>query len=232
MADVPSKYKRAFLQLHEPRDKGKKMGPLIDTINFSFNPKELTVQRIADWKATATKKPQPPEYNGAKAGTVTVEMFLDASEGGQVKTTVDKLLAAVLPAKGTDDKQKPVAPYVALGWGKVTYVSCAVVNSVSAKYTRFDADGQPIRAVVTVTLQEVLPSVVQARTRRRAPSGAQSSHLVAGRRLPRVDRHQRVRRARTTGAPSPTPTASTTPSACGPAGACSSRTPRELVSAR
>ena len=68
----------------------------------------------------------------AKAGTVSVEMFLDASEGGQVKTTVDKLLAAVLPAKGTDDKQKPVAPYVALGWGKVTYVSCAVVNSVSA----------------------------------------------------------------------------------------------------
>ena len=85
MADVPSKYKRAFLQLHEPRDKGKKMGPVLDTINFSFNPKELTVQRSADWKATSTKKPQPPEYNGAKAGTVSVEMFLDASEGGQVK---------------------------------------------------------------------------------------------------------------------------------------------------
>jgi nucleoid-associated protein YgaU len=104
-------------------------------------------------------------------------MFLDASEGGQVKTTVDKLLAAVLPAKGTDDKQKPVAPYVALGWGKVTYVSCAVVNSVSAKYTRFDADGQAIRAVVTVTLQEVLPSVVRQNPTSGA-SGAQSSHQV------------------------------------------------------
>jgi nucleoid-associated protein YgaU len=177
VADVPSKYKRAFLQLHEPRDKGKKMGPVLDTINFSFNPKELTVQRSADWKTTSTKKPQPPEYNGAKAGTVSVEMFLDASEGGQVKTTVDKLLAAVLPAKGTDDKQKPVAPYVSLGWGKVTYVNCAVVNSVSAKYTRFDADGQAIRAVVTVTLQEVLPSVVGQNPTSGAV-GAQSSHLV------------------------------------------------------
>ena len=177
MADVASKYKRAFLALHEPRDKGKKMGPLIDTINFSFNPKELTVQRSADWKASTTKKPQPPEYNGAKAGTVTVEMFLDASEGGEVKTTVDKLLAAVLPAKGTDDKQKPVAPYVALGWGKVTYVPCAVVNSVSAKYTRFDADGQPIRAVVTVTLQEVLPNLVKPNPTSGAV-GAQSSHMV------------------------------------------------------
>jgi len=177
MADVPSKYKRAFLQLHEPRDKGKKMGPVIDTIDFSFNPKKLTVQRTADWKATATKKPQPPEYNGAKAGTVSVEMFLDKSEGGEVKSTVDKLLAAVLPAKGTDDKQKPVAPYVSLGRGKITYVSCAVVNSVSAKYTRFDADGQPIRAVVTVTLQEVLPNVVRQNPTSGA-KGAPSSLLV------------------------------------------------------
>src|SRR4051812_1172953 len=176
MADVPSKYKRAFLQLHEPRDKGKKMGPVLDTINFSFNPKELTVQRSADWKATSTKKPQPPEYNGAKAGTVSVEMFLDASEGGQVKTTVDKLLAAVLPAKGTDDKQKPVAPYVSLGWGKVTYVNCAVVDSVSAKYTRFDANGHAIRAVVTVTLKEVFPGMVSQNPTSLA-MGAQSSHV-------------------------------------------------------
>jgi nucleoid-associated protein YgaU len=108
---------------------------------------------------------------------VSVEMFLDKSEGGEVKSTVDKLLAAVLPAKGTDDKQKPVAPYVSLGWGKITYVSCAVVNSVSAKYTRFDADGQPIRAVVTVTLQEVLPNVVRQNPTSGA-KGAQSSHLV------------------------------------------------------
>ena len=177
MADVAAQYKRAFLELHEPQDKGLKMGPVLDTIHFTFNPKELTVQRSAEWKTASTKKPQPPEYNGAKGGTVNVEMFLDASEGGEVKTTVDKLLSAVLPAKGTDDKQKPVAPYVALGWGKVTYVPCAVVNSVSARYTRFDANGQAIRAVVTVVLQEVLPSVVRQNPTSGA-IGAQSAHLV------------------------------------------------------
>ena len=176
MAD-DSTYKRAFLELHEPQDKGKKMGPVIDTISFSFNPKELTIQRTAEWKTATTKKPQPPEYNGAKGGTVSVEMFLDASEGGQVKSIVDKLLAAVLPAKGSDDKQKPVAPYVALGWGKVTYVPCAVVNSVSAKYTRFDVNGQAIRAVVTVTLQEVFPGVVRQNPTSGA-IGAQSTHLL------------------------------------------------------
>jgi nucleoid-associated protein YgaU len=177
MADVAAKYKRAFLELHEPQDKGRKMGTVLDTIHFSFNPKELTVQRTAEWKTANTKKPQPPEYNGAKGGTVNIEMFLDTSEGGEVKTTVDKLLAAVLPAKGTDDKEKPVAPYVSLGWGKVTYVACAVVNSVSAKYTRFDASGQAIRAVVTVVLQEVLPTLA-----RQNPTsggiGAQSTHVM------------------------------------------------------
>ena len=179
MAD-DAKYKRAFLELHEPKDKGRKMGAVIDTIFFSFNPKELSIQRSAEWKDTSTKKPQPPEYNGAKGGNVSVEMFLDASEGGEVKTTVDKLLGAVLPAKGTDDKQKPVAPYVALGWGKVTYVPCAVVDSVSAKYTRFDANGRAIRAVVTVTLKEVFPGLVRQNPTSGA-TGAQSSHvLLAG----------------------------------------------------
>ena len=181
-------YKRAFLELHEPQDKGRKMGPVLDTINFTFNPKELTVQRSAEWKTASTKKPQPPEYNGAKGGTVNVEMFLDASEGGQVKTTVDKLLAAVLPAKGTDDKQKPVAPYVALGWGKVTYVPCAVVNSVSAKYTRFDADGQPIRAVVTVVLQEVLPNLVRQNPTSGAVGGPSAPHQGEGDNQARLTR--------------------------------------------
>jgi nucleoid-associated protein YgaU len=176
MAD-DDKYKRAFLALHEPQDKGKKMGRLIEKISFSFNPKELTIQRTAEWKTATTKKPQPPEYNGAKGGTVSVEMFLDASEGGEVKSVVDKLLAAVLPAKGTDDKQKPVAPYAALGWGEITYVQCAVVNSVSAKYTRFDSRGQAIRAVVTVTLQEVFPGLVRQNPTSGA-IGAQSTHLI------------------------------------------------------
>ena len=121
---------------------------------------------------------------------MNVEMFLDASEGGQVKTTVDKLLAAVLPAKGTDDKQKPVAPYVSLGWGKVTYVTCAVVNSVSAKYTRFDADGQAIRAVVTVVAPGGPAQHSCARTRRRGRSAPRaptwSWPATAWRRSPRA----------------------------------------------
>jgi nucleoid-associated protein YgaU len=66
---------------------------------------------------------------------------------------------------------------VSLGWGKVTYVACAVVNSVSARYTRFDSNGQAIRAVVTVVLQEVLPTLVRQNPTSGA-RGAKSTHLV------------------------------------------------------
>src|SRR5262249_8547857 len=113
------------------------------------------------WKDKPSKKPQPPEYNGAKGGNVILEMFVDASEGGEVKTAVDKLLAAVLPSADSSRAHKPIAPYVSFGWGTVTYVPCAVVDSVSAKYTRFAPSGEAIRAVVTVTLKEVMRSVVK-----------------------------------------------------------------------
>ena len=171
------KLEKAFIGLHEPSKDGRSMGGARHKIHFSFNPKELTVQRTADWKTNSSKKPHPPEYNGAKGGTVTLEMFLDASGGGTVKTTVDTLLDAVLPAKDSDTKQKPVAPYASFGWGNETYVRCAVVKSVSAKYTRFDLSGRAIRAVVTVTLEEVMPSLV-----RQNPTsgglGAESVHLT------------------------------------------------------
>jgi Contractile injection system tube protein/LysM domain len=166
--------KRAFLTLHNPEKDGHAMGPVTKRFDFAFNPKELTVQRTADWKNDAKKKGQPPEYNGAKGGSVTLEMFLDASGGGTVKTVVDDLLKTVLPAEGTTKKDKPVGPYVSFGWGAQTYVPCAVVKSISAKYTRFDATGAAIRAVVTITLEEVMPSIVK----QNPTSGALGAYAV------------------------------------------------------
>jgi Contractile injection system tube protein/LysM domain len=173
---VTGKLEKAFLALHKPKNKGRAMDSEYDRISFTFNPKELSITRTADWKTSTSKKPQPPEYNGAKGGTVSLEMFLDASEGGTVQPTVDKLLAAVLPAQGTDTKQKPVAPYVSFGWGSATYVACSIVKSVAAKYTRFNSDGSAIRAVVTITLEEVMPSLVRQNPTSGA-LGAESVHL-------------------------------------------------------
>ena len=149
---LDAKLVKAYLRLHKPGAGGKSLGAQIDLIEFSFNPKEFTVQREADWKSSTSKKPAPPEYNGIKPGSLSLELFLDDSD--TVKPQVDRLLDAVLPVKGSNDKKKPVAPFVVFGWGRNSYIT-AVVRSVSARYTRFSNDGSPTRAVVTVSLEEV-----------------------------------------------------------------------------
>jgi hypothetical protein len=150
------KLERAFLALSEPSSNGAKGGPA-GRIEFTFNPKEITIARTAEWKSKDSKKPAMPEYVGTKNSAITVEMFFDASEGGDVGDAVDKLLACTEPHAKTK-KDKPSPPFVSFGWGVKTYIDQAVVKSVSVKFTRFRADGTPIRAVATVTLEELKPA--------------------------------------------------------------------------
>jgi nucleoid-associated protein YgaU len=150
------KLERAFLVLSEPTTAGAKTGSG-EKIHFSFNPKEITVARTAEWKAKPSKKPTMPEYVGTKQSAITVEMFFDASEGGNVSKAVDKLLSCLEPHSKTKN-DKPSPPFVSLGWGVFHYIDQAVVKSVSVKYTRFKPDGTPIRAVATVTLEELRPA--------------------------------------------------------------------------
>ena len=153
---MSGKLERAFLALSEPSTTGAKGGPA-GRIEFSFNPKEITIARTAEWKSKDSKKPAMPEYVGTKNSAITVEMFFDASEGGDVGEAVGKLLACLEPHPKTK-KDKPSPPFVSFGWGVTIYIDQAVVKSVSVKFTRFRADGTPIRAVATVTLEELKPA--------------------------------------------------------------------------
>jgi hypothetical protein len=156
MAGGTGKLERAFLAVSEPSTTGAKGGGG-DRIEFSFNPKEITIARTAEWKAKESKKPAMPEFVGTKPATISLEMFFDASEGGDVGRAVDKLLACLEPHQKTR-KDKPSPPFVSLGWGVKTYIDQAIVKSVSVKYTRFKPDGTPIRAVATVSLEELKPA--------------------------------------------------------------------------
>jgi nucleoid-associated protein YgaU len=156
MAGGTGKLERAFLALSEPSTTGAKGGGG-GRIEFSFNPKEITIARSAEWKAKPSKKPAMPEFVGTKPATISLEMFFDASEGGDVGGAVDKLLACLEPHQKTK-KDKPSPPFVSFGWGVKTYIDQAIVKSVSVKYTRFKPDGTPIRAVATVSLEELKPA--------------------------------------------------------------------------
>jgi phage protein U len=149
MADA-DKSKNAYLEFSEPVAGGK-------TLFFDFNPKELQVTKKANWKSNPTKgkKAPPPEYNGPEAASMTLEMFVDASEkeGGDVSKLVDQLVEACTPTSSSSQNQKPKPPGVKFGWGTKIYLE-GYIESVSAKYTLFRQGGTPIRAVCTITLKE------------------------------------------------------------------------------
>lgn len=176
---MTGKLQRAFLALSEPSTTGGRRPMGGDRIEFGFNPDEFTLERTAEWNAEPSKSPVMPEYTGTRPATVSLEMFLDASEGGDITARVAKLFSCVEPHPKTT-RDKPSPPFVSFGWGRQTYLDRAIVRSVSVRYTRFRSDGAPIRAVATVVLEEIRPATprqnptsggLEARTERTVRAG-------------------------------------------------------------
>lgn len=156
-----SKLEHAYLQLYEPSKENDlaSPGPATERIEFQFNPKELTMAKAASWARNTTKgskKSGPPQYNGPQPSKLSLEMFFDASaaQDDSVVKKVDKLFACCIPTTESHQQKKSSPPWVVFRWGPLTGF-LAYISSVSAKYTRFTSGGMPIRAVVTVTLEEL-----------------------------------------------------------------------------
>jgi nucleoid-associated protein YgaU len=182
----PPQLARAQLAVYDPRPGGSNqdLGAPKDRLAFQFNPKEFTIQKSATWQAKAARKAEkapPPEFMGAGPSKLSVEMFFDAggTQDGSVVTAVEKLFACCVPTEDSRNQDKAMPPLVVFQWGTVRGFP-AYVTSVSAKYTRFAADGTPIRATCTVAMEE-LPGVT---AKQNPTSGALSSRrthtVVAG----------------------------------------------------
>jgi nucleoid-associated protein YgaU len=155
------KVERAQLKMYEssPTTGGRKLDGEIGTIDFQFNPKEVTIAKTVKWgseAASGAKKAAPPEFKGPEPGKLTLEMFFDATakHDGSVVEAVDKLFSCCAPTDKTLASDKPMPPLVVFKWGAITSFP-AYITSVSAKYTLFSAAGVPIRAICTVSLQEM-----------------------------------------------------------------------------
>jgi nucleoid-associated protein YgaU len=151
--------KKAALTLydHTPATGGSKPGGQRGSIDFQFNPKEVTITKSAKWEHKPGKhgqRPGPPEFTGPEPCKLTLEMFFDgtASRDGSVVKAVESLFACCIPTDPTNLKSQP--PLVVLHWGSISSFP-AFVTSVSAKYTLFGTDGTPIRAVCSVALEEM-----------------------------------------------------------------------------
>jgi nucleoid-associated protein YgaU len=154
MSNGPTK---AYLSLIPPNSSG---GPELGRVTFAYNPKELAYSKAAQWQRKPAKgaaKAAMPEFQGPSPMGLTVEVFLDGYEAGKdISADIDTLYACCQPMDNSIQAKQPSPPWVVFGWGNNTQLT-AIVKSVAAKLTMFRSDGTPLRATVTVTLEEVVP---------------------------------------------------------------------------
>jgi nucleoid-associated protein YgaU len=132
---------------------------LSQTLICRFNPKEYTVSTSASWAKTPAKgaeKAPKPEFVGTNPRSLQMELFLDSwdSKTESVSKDVEMLMNWTTPTPKSLQANKPNPPIVAFHWGATTLFD-AFLKSVSARFTLFRANGEPLRAVVSVGFEEV-----------------------------------------------------------------------------
>jgi nucleoid-associated protein YgaU len=83
-------------------------------------------------------------------------MFFDAtsSQDGSVVEAVEQLFSCCVPTKESLAADHSSPPLVVLHWGDISSFP-AFITSVSAKYTLFNGKGVPIRALCSVSMEEM-----------------------------------------------------------------------------
>lgn len=206
-----AKLEKASLHLLRPASLGGIAAGPLDVVTFQFNPKEYTIQKGATWKRTGrpgAPETAKPEFGGATPRSMTVELFLDATDketaqseferarrargprragamykrtagGNGVLADVETLFSCCRPLEGTLGEGKiPSPPLVLFVWGKVSLE--AFVKQVSVKYTLFKPDGTPIRATAAVTLEEIPKETARQNPTSGAIASLRSHTVVAG----------------------------------------------------
>ena|ERR671937_330355 len=130
-------------------------------LEFKFNPTEYSVKKSAKWKQSDrsmnTKNGAKPEYLGAEAETITMQVFFDewGESGGDVTQYIDTLFQWCAPSRSSQSSEKHQPAELRLIWGGNAQLAANkfYLESVSAKYTMFSADGTPMRATADLNLK-------------------------------------------------------------------------------
>lgn len=143
------------------------------TVSAQYNPKEIELSRNVPWKPIAAnnapKKNEPMtqindvEFTGGEGRSMTLELLFDSVED---KTSVAASIGMLDKMARVRDGSKPLADFrrphqCVVVWGgsnESEYIPAmrCVIESISTKYTMFDRDGRPVRAVANLKLREAV----------------------------------------------------------------------------
>jgi hypothetical protein len=125
-----------------------------------FNPTEYTIAKTNSWQARPVVGRNVPrlDFTGGGSRTLTLELFLDVMDRSgetDVRPHVDKLweLTMIDEAHRNSSTDRSRPPLCLFQWGGNWHFKAAV-TSLSVRYTLFNEDGVPIRAVATCSFEE------------------------------------------------------------------------------
>lgn len=147
-------------------EKAKLMSDESETIEFMFNPTELSFQQSVSLNNGdgARSGEGLPKVSFAKPEPCTLTLsnilFDTYEQGTSVLTYIEKLIKAVEFADRGDGKgERP--PIYLFTWGQHRYLRC-FIQQITYKFTLFLSDGTPVRAKVDMTLKQVDESFTQS----------------------------------------------------------------------
>jgi len=126
-----------------------------EAINFQFNPSSLSFSRSVTWETESVRTAGGfPKVHYSKRGPETLKLqnlWFDTYENATKKSVLDLIAPIIKATEVVGSLERP--PVYIFAWGE-DYLKC-VVTSISYDLTMFLEDGTPVRAKVSIDLQEV-----------------------------------------------------------------------------
>jgi hypothetical protein len=130
-----------------------------DPLTCWFNPTDYTVTKANRWSTGRQLSEEFPqrEFIGGDPRELTLTLLFDAADtdNDDVAGVTDQLFAMLEVQPEVESGKKTARPpTVTFSWGQVSSFT-AVATSQRVRYTLFDVDGTPLRAVADIALTQV-----------------------------------------------------------------------------
>lgn len=158
------------------------INPAGGRIEFMFNPREYTISKTAGWDAapSGTQDAGDANFSGGHGATLSLQLFFDTylNRAGDVRVHTDRLWKLLLMDEQTRHPKtgKGRPPEVLFQWGATWYFK-AILKSMQQQFSLFLPDGTPVRALVTLELQQTEDKALMAAS---SSSAQLSEQLRAG----------------------------------------------------
>lgn len=127
---------------------------------FQFNPEDFTISRTIEWEDEETTGGNAPRktFSGGKADKLTINLLFDTTdtEDKDVRDSYQPLLdmTDIYESKTNPRTGKGEPHHCKFIWGGFLSFR-AVITKVTQKFTMFRSNGTPVRAEVTVELDQL-----------------------------------------------------------------------------